>query len=1101
MRFIYFIRLSFCLFLTGYFLTTFSAYAQTGSTLLSHKISIRLSVVSLADALDQVQRISSIDITYNVQQLDSKRKVSIQASNESLQQVLTSILSGTELTYKQVGANIVIVSKPVPVKISYGSIEGVVQDYQTKESLPGCSVVIQNSTKGASTDAEGRFRLDGVAEGVYSLIFSYVGYKQVIAEQIQVKANAVTRVNQNLVADNVLGEVVVKATVQLENSTEISVINEIKGANNIVTGISNEQIARNLDRDGAEVVRRATGVTLVQDRFVVLRGLDPRYTLTMLNDIPTPSAESDRRAFSFDMLNSSILDRVMVYKTASPEYPSDFAGGVVKVYTKNSANARQLQIQLSTQYRLGSSFTDYYTYKGGKTDWLGFDDGTRNMPNYVPSSKEFPVVGISDQSNAENARFARSFSNNWNLMNARSNLDKRVVINYYASWKMPRMGYVNSLSSVTYTSTTNLNEIKRFFGYSKYNAEGVSTTIYQDKPIDLYNSQNNEQSHIQSVRLTAMQNFKWVFNDRHSIDFKNFFNQLNRDRVITQDYRTSTSTLDNYVNYLDKTLYYNFRSRSLYTGTLSGDHILSKPWLTSVNWRFGYGHTNDKQPDLRSISFKRRDVLVGFEGESDPIGAYQFNIPSATIKVTDLNTHQYDDLAEDTYTGAIDLEKKFASEASIKAGIFMDYRTRRYTTRRFAYNGNVGVDTLLTATIKDLPFMANQLFDRRFFRNDGTGLQIHDNTGFTLAEGIDGNDGYEANNNQRAGYVAFNLPLFNKHLTVYGGVRAEWNHFSFPGTFSVLEDNSIVQISVDQKKLYWLPSLNVSYVFTPKMQVRAAYGMTLNRPEFREVVPIQARDLDRNMDFVGNYKLTNAEIDNYDLRWEFYPEADELISIGAYYKTFRNAIELYSIAAVNFERDFFNFANTKQAKGYGLELEVRKRLSFIPLPLFEYMAVNANLTLLKTEIDISDQIEQGGQYNDLRRSIRPLQGSSPYSINVNLYYDNTPSGTQVSALYNVIGQRLTTVGNSFTSELYELPRDVIDLTVTQRINRYLRIRAGVQDILNQAFRIYRDRDRSRTYNPNHLSLYDPEAKTYIRDYMEEKYRPGSYFSLGLILAF
>ncbi len=1074
-------------------------FAQNNSS-VEKKISLHLNAVSIVDALDEIQRVSGVDITYNLQQLNATQKVNIHVTNEPLQAALAQALADTKLVYKQVGTNIVITRKDPPK--GNGVIMGVVSDHQTGELLPGCNITLGQTTKGTQSDTNGNFRLEAVPEGIHTLHFSYVGYKTAMVPDIQVKAGTVTRINYALVSDNSLQEVVVTAAVQLENSTEISVINEIKSSNNIVTGISTEQINRSMDRDAAEVVRRATGVTIVQDRFVVIRGLEPRYTLTMINGLPSPSTESDRRSFSFDMLNSSTIDRVMVYKTPAPELPADFAGGVVKVYTKNSANSRQLQVQLSTQYRPGSSFSDYYTYQGGKTDWLGIDDGTRKMPANLPLPQNFPDpvapgVNIARPANANNARLARSFPSNWNLMSAHNTLDKRAVVNYYTSWKMGK-SYVNSLSSLTYTFTTELNQIARRFGFPYYDAQGVPTLKENNQPLELWNTASSDQTSTESARITAMQNFKWVINDRNAIEFRNFFNQLGRDQVIVRDFRDGTSTPGDYIKTLNRSISYNFSSRSLYVGGLSGEHTFQKPWLTSVSWRMGYGYTSDQQPDFRNFTMNRTESLPGFGETNDPEGAYRFSL--TPFRFSQSQMRGYNALKENTYTTAVDLEKKFTSGAAIKLGMFTDYRARTYDTRAFAYrNSTENPNTpTLTQLTPNLPSIANSLFDKDRFLNSGTGMLIEDISGFHPSKL---SYRYDANNRQHAGYAALYLPLFHKHLTIYAGVRAEWNRFAFPGDFRILAEKSIDTIAINETKLYILPSVNVAYHFTPKMQLRAAYGMTLNRPEFRELAPIQYLDQYRNMDFIGNYNLTNAEVQNIDLRWEFYPTTDEMISIGGYYKSFTNAIEQYSFAASNFARDLLSFVNTDKAKGYGVELEVRKRLSFIPIPLFQHMAINANLTLLHTEIDLSEQLAQAGGKNDLRRSTRPLQGSSPYSLNINLYYDNTYTGTQVSALYNVIGQRLTTVGNSFTTELYEMPRNVVDFTITQRISPTVRIRAGVQDILNQPFRMYRDNDRSQTYNPSSLSLYDASLGTYVKDYMADEYRPGSYYSLGLLFAF
>lgn len=979
-----------------------------------------------------------------------------------------------------------------------GTVEGRVYDLETNESLIGAAVAVQGSALGGATNAEGQFQIRSVPEGVHTLVFSYVGYQPATVPGVQVKAGTITRVNHKLVAaSNALGEVVVKAEINLENSTELSLINEIKGSRNIVSGISNEQISRSLDRDAAEVVRRVTGVTLMQDRFVVIRGLDPRYTLTLLNDLPTPSSENDRKSFSYDMLNSSTIDRIVVYKTPAPELQGDFAGGVVKVYTKNSANARQFQVQLSGQYRPGSSFSDLYTYRGGKYDQLGYDDGTRALPGRVPTQAKFPEV---DQSSAAevvalNARAARTFRNNWSLLRDRSNFDRRAVLNYYDHWRLGKAG-LSSLSSVTYTLTTDVNEISRQYGPM---AENGSEPPYLN-PIYPRVTASDTMS-VRSARISGLQNFSLRLNDRHTLEFKNFFNQLSRDQVTVRDYRTSESSDYDYANNLYKTFQYYFRSRGLYTGLLSGDHAFGKTAPTKLTWRLGYSRTNEQQPDLRRFTLERTQPLPGgvlADPNRSPDAPGSFRFRPLTFFNNLNNSRFFSTLRESAYTGGADVEKTFAAGLTVKAGVFSDYRARQYDSRFFTYfirdNARLSeaLNDLATGPGRPQPqFNADALFAPTSFPNNGDGYAVADYSGLSASPG------YEAANEQHAAYAALNIPLLGKRLNVYGGARLEWNQLQSETGWSIGQDRDTLVVT-DQTKLYVLPSVNVSYKLHPKLSVRAAYGMSLNRPEFREVAPIRVYDLDRIAYYEGNPSLTNAEVQNVDLRWEYYPSEDEMLSLGFYYKDFKNAIEYVSFANPSFASDEIRYINTPQTTAYGLEAEVRKRLDFIPVPFFQNVSIIANATFLSTRVEIPDSLLRANV--NVNRSLRPLQGASPYAFNGGIYYDNAYTGTQVTALYNVIGQRLALAGNYFTPEQFELPRQAIDLSVTQRLTPHLKVRAGVQDLLNQPYRSYRDVNSNTRFDANRSGPTVQYPDSRVSDYLEMGFRPGSYYSLGLLFS-
>jgi len=241
-----------------------------------------------------------------------------------------------------------------------GTLTGKVKDKKTGEPIIGAVVFITGSNKGSSTDIEGNYSIQ-LDAGVYKITASYVSYKPQNFESIQIIAGKSTTLNIAIEEANTqLGGVTITGTKQ--TNTDITLIKELKQSEVVVSGVSGEQITKSLDRDAAETVKRIPGVTVMNDRYIYVRGLSERYNTVMLNDALTPSTESDTKAFSFDILPTSVIDRIMIYKGGSPELPGEFGGGVIKVYTKNFADQNSTTLNISGSYRNNTTFNNFAIY-------------------------------------------------------------------------------------------------------------------------------------------------------------------------------------------------------------------------------------------------------------------------------------------------------------------------------------------------------------------------------------------------------------------------------------------------------------------------------------------------------------------------------------------------------------------------------------------------------------------------------------------------------------------------------------------------------------------------------------------------------------------
>jgi outer membrane receptor protein involved in Fe transport len=1093
----------FCICLSGHL---FAAPAlgqkiisKRDSSSLTQTISISLSATSIEKALEAIGEKSGLGMVYDHADMPGDVRVTLNEEKISVAQALQRVLANTALLFKEHKGSIVIAAKPAVKQTKYGTIEGNLNDAKTGEPLIGVTVRVIGTTSGTVTDVNGAYIIK-IAAGVYQLAFSYIGYQSTLVRDVKVEEGQTVRVDTKLNESatelegvEIIGNRTLSGNVVLTG--EVSLVNEIKTSPLILTGISAQQISRSVDQDAGDVARRLPGVAVLNN-FVNIRGMHERYNLTYLNGMVAPSAEADRRAFSYDLMPSNMIDKMTVYRSPAPELLADWAGGVIKIETKNTAIARQFEVNFSTWYRPGSNFADYYTNQAGKSDWLGRDDGTRSLPAGFPAIGEIPAGGFNDinrsggardesaftpEQLAANAALGRQLYNNWNLQRARSGPDYRGGINYYDSWKLGKM----RLSNLTSINTTQATQI--------IHQDFVQQGSVFDRELNLFVRGFDFKDTVSQVmaRWGVVQNLTLTINDRHSVQLKGLYNQLGINETLVQegfgDDGTGNEAEQRRVTYI-------YRGRAVLATQAAGSHAFGKKIGDKnghqLNWGVAYAYAGEEIPSQRQMFLTPR--AVGPSGRPE-----QFRVlGSGAGEYSILDSHFFNQSTEKNYTYTLDYEKTFEKGFFIKAGIFNENKERVQDLRLV----NIwGLSSAWPLEQRDsfTEFNADEAFAPEFYKDDGTGAYIGDNV---LQSGS-----FDVDAKLYAGYAAVNVPLFNQKLNIYGGIRYEGQNLVMlmPGLAGILYNEVVreppqppgspVLPVIDRYLEYWLPSVNASWAFSDKVKLRAAYGETLNRPNFREMMPALINDPRLRIATRGNVNLVDAHIKNADLRWEYYPGEGEFISFGSFYKNLTNAIEPLIVQEGN--QQFVEFANTPQAVVYGVEAEVRKSFAFLPWAWGRHLSMIANVAVQRSEVEFQDGLGLTNDPSAAVRKTRPLEGTAPYVVNVALYYDIEKWGTKLSALYNVLGQRLIFGGGQFGYEIYELPRHVLDITVRQRLTKHLELRAGVSDVLNQPLRRYSDYSRDQTWNPN------ARTKFPRRDWMFQEFSPGSYYTVGVNFTF
>lgn len=888
----------------------------------------------------------------------------------------------------------------------YGSLTGVVIDQNSKETVIGANIVVLGTELGTATDFDGFFTINSIPAGKYTVQISYIGYENMIISDVEIKPGEKFKLDVVMSANSLLlNEVTV--TEYKKTNTVQAVLLEVKQAKQVVSGVSSQQITRSQDNNAAQVMSRIPGVTIVDGRFVMIRGLSERYNNVMINNVTAPSTEVDKRTFSFDLISTNALDRMLIYKSGSAEFPGDFAGGVIKLFTVEDVDNNFTRLNVGLGYRANTTMMPHWQSKGSPTDFLGFDNGFRQLPSNFPKTRAL-------KESARNAQLrqdaAHSLPNNWLATEGTATPDYSVGFTFGRNMTLGGKK-LSTITSINYsTSFQHFN--RDFFRYFSWED--------QTRPIDV-RFQFNDATYEKHNRISILSNWKWRAGERSIITFKNLFNQIGENETILRSgFDFIQRPNDDLQNYL-----LGYRMRSIYTGQLEGKHELNA--LSSLRWVAGGSFLRELEPDLRRFrTFRPKD-----QGDQNFIMQLP---PSSNLFDTG---RYYGDLMEFSANHGMDYTRKLpgagSKGATLKGGYYADYRYRDFDSRYMSYLYPGFFDPAVKEQLEREPL-------DQIFRNDN----IRTLNGFVLEEGTRGIDSYNASSITGAAYMSGEVSLGRMDLT--GGVRGEYN----VQTIKTVDD-VVGLLKVSNPTLSILPFANAGLNLNENNILRLAYSRTVNRPEFRELAPFVFYDYKLEAGRFGNPNLLQASIHNLDLRYELYPRVGETFSLGVFYKYFNDPVENKTV--ITTEQPQFTYINADFARSYGIELEFRKSFRGMTGSAFlDRFSVNANASLIRSTVDL-------GSSATAQDRVRPLQGQSPYIVNVALYYEEPVTNLTAAAIYNIFGDRIYSVGDVLFPTIYEISRNSLDFTITKRVKR-VSYKLGIQNILDAPFRFFEDSDRN-----------------------------------------
>ncbi len=911
------------------------------------------------------------------------------------------------------------------VSAQYGTIQGVVRDSKTGEALRRATVfvTVQGKMNGGFSDAKGQYLLKSIPEGEYELHCRFIGYQEKRISGVKVMPSKATTIDITLAPlTTTTKDVVVQARAARES--EAAVLTQRKNASEVQDGVSATEIKQQSDKDAAQVLKRVSGVTIVGDKYVYVRGINERYNSTTLNGTSLASSENDKKAFSFDMFPSEFLQSASVVKTFSADLPGNFAGGLVQLQTVDFPEGYSLRFNASgsASDNLSLRTNGFAQNTGGPLDWLGFDDGTRAMPSSLPATRAemntllaqaraFYAGDKSEQNTAAAKRWqdlAGDFNNSLWQRQERTPLPVGSFGLAYSNVKQVGETQLGLISSLNYGNGLSRNQLQR---------QGISSTGE-----NLFNYAGTNWS--KNTSISALLNLAAKLNEHSTISIRNVYNHMADEDLVELQGVNVAQTRDLRLQSND------YNERGLFSTQLIGEHSIGEEQSLLVDWRAGYSLSNKSQPDFRRLRFSRSaGTEENFVVDIPYPGSQSGDGTSAGHFMSSLNDH--------VWTAGANA-KLSLSPVSLKVGAMMERRDRQFDTRSFTYiqskifsKGEVVADSVL---MQD----ASGIFQDSNFGADG----------IAISEDSKSSDSYTANENLQAAYGLIDVPfqLGSENLRLIAGVRIEDNRTQLRSVYSyksgTTEPDSLVNTDLHTTDV--LPALNFVWKVQESMNLRMAASQTLTRPSLREYAPFAYYDFQNLALIQGNPKLTRAQIQNADLRWEFFPRAAEVLSAGLFYKRFIHAIEETIVpAASEIQRTYSNA--DAPAINYGFELECRKSLSILSSAL-DHFLINLNYTWIHSEIEI----KQG-----LVTDTRPLWGQSPYSFNASLFYVHPDNGLSASLAYNVSGKRIVQVAQigsfSFSDpHVYEMPCPQLDFSCSYQLSDALHCKLAVRDLLNQA---------------------------------------------------
>ena len=916
-----------------------------------------------------------------------------------------------------------------------GILQGKITDAETGEELIGASVIIEGTTTGVSSDLDGNYRLTDIQMGTYTFVCQYISFQTQKITDVEIKAGEAEILNIVLEPVSMgLHEVVISA--KAVKRSEAALLTVQKKSASVIEGLSAEQMKKSGDSDAAGALKRITGVSVTNGKYIFVRGLSDRYSKTTLNGAEIPGLDPNRNTVQMDLFPTNLLENIIIYKSFSPELPADFTGGLIDINTREFPGQFMLSAKITMGYNSQASLNkNFLSYPGSSTDRLGFDNGLRKIP--ASANGEIPVYPSDKQGLTD---ITMGFNKIMDPVKTPSFLNHKLSFTVGDNKDIGKrqLGYVFGVSYKAEDFYYE-NGIKGRYKLNGADDNALNTEHYYD------DTQGTSQ-----VLWGALLNLSFKISDHHKLGLNLFKNQSGTNIA---RYMVGAKQSDDLEGLYIETRKLQWLERSLNTAQIKGEHYFEKLSKLHFDWMGAATSSYQDEPDMR---FFTNSFYPGNNEKN------QYAIEPSIYKVP---ARYYRFLKEANYNFRANFTLDLGSTnkaPKLKFGGSYLYKDRDFSDKRIdykfqfpqnTYNGNVS----------------------EFLADENTGLNFpgyNPVTGMNFGLYVQGNPGddlknsYTANQQVTAAYAMADAKWGSK-LRMVAGLRYEHTLIN-----SMSKDTTMEKGYLNNND--FLPALNLTFALNEKTNLRFNLSRTIARPTFRELAPYASEDFAGGEVYVGNANLKRTSINNIDLRWEWYTRPGEILSAGVFYKMFKDPIELVDNPKA--QNPELKWDNVECADVYGLELDFRKKLDFWQFSKNFQLGVNFSYIYSSVDID-SVELAAIRATDPGASSTRPMSEQSPNIINGFLGYNSEKAGFDASLVYNVTGPKIIINVKGGTPDIYAQPFHSLNFVANKTMGKQFVIGVKIKNLLNQ------------TYS----ELYTFKG----RDYVYRQFKPGMLFELSL----
>ncbi len=908
------------------------------------------------------------------------------------------------------------VSAVTAQNVSVGKVQGTVIDSTTGQPMIGATVQLLDTHLGAVSDLDGNFVIRNVPVGKYTLVASNIGYTTLRVTEVEVTADNPAVLNLSMASQAIVldgKEMVIRA--KRLKSGESFLLHERQQSNSVSDAVSSETISRSGGGNAAQAMLRVTGASIADGKYAVIRGLGERYTNTRLNGSALPSADPEKQAFNMDLVPSDLLDNIVVTKSYSVDQPGNFTGGSVNLVTKDFPEKRVFSVSAGSSYNSIVTGEQVLASPSSSDDWMGKDDGMRSIPQFlidnwarIPQNNVIYRKKTSTYAgDGEKALFLDSvtnaFSPQFKSFTKSAPLNQNYAFTYGDNLSMfgRSLGLIGNLTYNRSQSAYRDGEANLYAPLTATSLDAVNL-LRDDRGTD-------------DVLWGGLASLHYSIATNHKMGVRYVYNRNGRSdtrilRGLLNDYGPDQAweSHDN-----------RYTERALRSFQFNGDHQFKLGVPVRADWQYSDAKTaQDEILQQYVISIAVDSSVTPWD--TSTIGTTSSNLPSVYYRDINETNRQFD----------LNLKFLLSKQSSIKVG--SSYLDKQRSHRQ----------TVLKYQIDNLLLLQNVHGDMDAFV-DSAGLS--DTSGFFYSYNSyvyvfpTKSDEYDGSQKIPAWYTMLETPLV-KNLRFVGGVRHE-------RTDMEVHDLTAARAGGRIHGSEWLPSMAFTFAATPSMNIRAAWSRTLARPNLREIAGFRSLDFAASKYYYGNPNLKYSKITNHDLRWEWFMRPGEILAVSAFYKKFRDPIEI-AYKVENYDRWP---VNATTAKNFGIEFEVRKNLDQLSNALRNF-SVSSNFTIVHSSVEIpEDELMLMRNIDPNAESTRPMANQSPYIVNFSVGYDSKKTGTTVTALFNVFGRRFYYNAQGASPDIYEMPRRLLDLTFSQQFFHTVTLKLSAKNILNDQF--------------------------------------------------